>query len=178
MKKNQTKPKRFLSCIYYVPKNFIRTLFQISVSNIYQRFIFWSLKINWLPLTTFCWSSEWMWGFFAGTPFISCSKILIGWFLHMHTKSLTRGHRRVSRINEITENYRNHRNSYNVMKLPAHLVDICLLGLIVKFYCQLDLYAYDFMKEYVENTNKPEVAILFFFLDCGIMKSSRPILNK
>ena len=36
-------------------------------------------------------------------------------------------------------------------------------GFKVKFYYR-QLYIYDFIKEYVENTKKPEVAILFFFL--------------
>ena len=35
-------------------------------------------------------------------------------------------------------------------------------GFKVKFYYR-QLYAYDFIKEYVENTKKPEVAILVFF---------------
>ena len=90
----------------------------------------------------------------------------------MHTKSLTRGHRtqsrRVSRINEITENYRNHQQ----LKRTEIIASSCrymFTGFKVKFYYR-QLYAYDFIKEYVENTKKPEVAILFFSMDAELRR--------
>ena len=42
-------------------------------------------------------------------------------------------------------------------------------GFKVKFYYR-QLYAYDFIKEYVENTKKPEVAILFFSMDAELRR--------